>query len=125
MLFVQLNMCAAAAAAVARQAGYTWLLQCSSEGGCPPGGPLGVGLRGRLAAGGFSCGCSCEQLIKEECAAATTPRAAAAEAAAAAANWETFVFSSCRGLEAAWIEAWRLFRLDAVKALASPRRVRV
>ena len=112
------------------------------------------GLMGELLVGGPSsdirgpslgplCGCSCRLMVVdalpqrwpslgEPATAAGGGGAAAAAATSAAAggglddaSWESFVLSSCRGLEAAWVDAWRLFRLDAVKAMASPRRVRV
>ncbi|KYF42954.1 bromodomain-containing protein, partial [Toxoplasma gondii ARI] len=37
------------------------------------------------------------------------------------AQWEAFVTRNARGVEAAWLNLWRLFRLDSVPALASPR----
>nr|CEL69437.1 TPA: bromodomain-containing protein [Neospora caninum Liverpool] len=37
------------------------------------------------------------------------------------AEWEAFVTKNARGVEAAWLNLWRLFRLDSVRSLASPR----
>lgn len=85
---------------------------------------------------GPPCGCSCSLMVLDSGAGTQQPGAAAAAAAAAAAStaaaaeaedsaWERFVSSRCQGLQAAWADAWRLFRLDAVKAMASPRNVRV
>ncbi|PFH37117.1 hypothetical protein BESB_035750 [Besnoitia besnoiti] len=37
------------------------------------------------------------------------------------AEWESFVTRNARGVEVAWLNLWRVFRLDSVRSLASPR----
>ncbi|CDJ41483.1 bromodomain-containing protein, putative [Eimeria tenella] len=111
----------------AAKAGFRLALSAADRGS--KGGPLGSSFGHCAVAVGAPCGCTCELMLRDLAAgtaAAATAAAAAAEeeaAAEAAAKWEAFVFANCRGIENAWTEAWRLFRLDAVKALASPRKV--
>ncbi|OEH78466.1 bromodomain-containing protein [Cyclospora cayetanensis] len=76
---------------------------------------------------GPSCGCSCAAMVDADFSAAfgadeSGGRGGVRESMMSDAAWEVFVLSNCRGLKMAWIDAWRLFRLDTVKALASPRK---